>query len=59
MLVALCDALDVEMNDLITSTAIDAKTTRRRKASGETTRLADLSDYRPVRTQRNTPRPLS
>lgn len=52
MLVALCDALDVEMNDLITFTAIDAKTTRRRKVSGETTGgLADLSDYRPVRAR--------
>ncbi|MFL0409732.1 helix-turn-helix domain-containing protein [Microbacterium paludicola] len=49
MLVALCDALDVEMNDLITYTAVDAKTVRRRKASGDD--IPDMSDYRPVRAR--------
>lgn len=49
MLVALCDALDVEMNDLITYTAVDAKAVRRRKASGGG--IPDMSDYRPVRAR--------
>lgn len=51
LLVALCDALDVEMNDLITFTAVEAKTVRHRKASGESSELADLNDYRPVRAR--------
>ncbi|WP_431779132.1 helix-turn-helix domain-containing protein [Microbacterium aurantiacum] len=52
MLVALCDALDVEMNDLITYTAVDAKTTRRRRtAVNGADGLADLNDYRPVRAR--------
>ncbi|QAY61192.1 XRE family transcriptional regulator [Microbacterium protaetiae] len=50
MLVALCDALDVEMNDLITFTATDVKTVRHRKASGDSG-VADLRDYRPVRAR--------
>jgi len=49
MLVALCDALDVTPNDLITYTAIDAKTIRQRKAAGD--QLPDLRDYRPVRAR--------
>lgn len=52
MLVALCDALDVEMNDLITFTAADVKTVRHRKASGDGNNgVADLRDYRPVRAR--------
>lgn len=52
MLVALFDALDVEMNDLITFTAVDVKTVRHRKASGDGNRgVADLRDYRPVRAR--------
>ena len=49
VLVALCDALDVTPNDLITYTATDAKTIRRRIASGE--QLPDLHHYRPVRAR--------
>lgn len=50
MLVALCDALDVTPNDLITYIAADAKTVRhRRKAAGDD--LPDLRDYRPVRAR--------
>lgn len=52
MLVALCDALDVEMNDLITFTAVDVKTVRHRKVSGDGNNgVADLRDYRPVRAR--------
>jgi DNA-binding Xre family transcriptional regulator len=48
--VALCDALDVTPNDLITYTATDAKTVRqRRKASGDD--IPDLRQYRPVRAR--------
>jgi|SRR5580698_10178304 DNA-binding Xre family transcriptional regulator len=50
VLVALCDALDVTPNDLITYTATDAKTVRqRRKASGDD--IPDLRQYRPVRAR--------
>jgi DNA-binding Xre family transcriptional regulator len=50
VLVALCDALDVTPNDLITYTATDARTVRqRRKASGDD--LPDLRQYRPVRAR--------
>lgn len=50
VLVALCDALDVTPNDLITYTASDAKTVRHhRAASGE--QLPDLRTYRPVRAR--------
>ena len=50
VLVALCDALDVTPNDLITYTATDAKTVRqRRKASGDG--IPDLRQYRPVRAR--------
>ncbi|WP_154605406.1 helix-turn-helix domain-containing protein [Arthrobacter sp. AQ5-05] len=48
VLVALCDALDVTPNDLITYTASDARTLRdRRKAAGDD--LPDLHTYRPIR----------
>lgn len=50
MLVALCDVLDVTPNDLITYTAHDAKTTRR-KAAGDDGSVRDLRDYRPVRAR--------
>lgn len=50
VLVALCDALDVTPNDLITYTATDARTVRqRRKASGDD--VPDLAQYRPVRAR--------
>lgn len=50
VLVALCDALDVTPNDLITYTAADARTVRqRRQASGD--ELPDLRRYRPVRAR--------
>lgn len=51
MLVALCDALDVTPNDLITYTAHDAKTIRSRKAAGDDGSVRDLRDYRPVRAR--------
>ncbi|WP_422933116.1 helix-turn-helix domain-containing protein [Sinomonas sp. P47F7] len=50
VLVALCDALDVTPNDLITYTATDAKTVRQpRKAAGD--EIPDLRQYRPVRAR--------
>jgi DNA-binding Xre family transcriptional regulator len=50
VLVALCDALDVTPNDLITYTATDTKTVRHhRKAAGED--IPDMSHYRPVRAR--------
>jgi DNA-binding Xre family transcriptional regulator len=50
VLVALCDALDVTPNDLITYTATDTKTIRhRRTATGE--QLPELRSYRPVRAR--------
>lgn len=50
VLLALCDALDVTPNDLITYTATDARTIRhRRTATGD--RLPDLHHYRPVRAR--------
>lgn len=50
VLVALCDALDVTPNDLITYTATDARIVRqRRKASGDD--IPDLRQYRPVRAR--------
>lgn len=50
VLVALCDALDVTPNDLITYTATDARTRRQQKAaSGDN--VADLRGFRPVRAR--------
>ncbi|MBU8869187.1 helix-turn-helix domain-containing protein [Paenarthrobacter aromaticivorans] len=49
VLVALCDALDVTPNDLITYSAAEAKTIRHRKAAGED--IPDLRNYRPVRAR--------
>ncbi|WP_142062314.1 helix-turn-helix transcriptional regulator [Pseudarthrobacter sp. B4EP4b] len=50
VLVALCDALDVTPNDLITYTATDTKTVRQhRKAAGED--IPDMRNYRPVRAR--------
>lgn len=49
VLVALCDALDVTPNDLITYSATEAKTIRHRMAAGED--IPDLHNYRPVRAR--------
>ncbi|MFJ4169557.1 helix-turn-helix domain-containing protein [Paenarthrobacter sp. NPDC089714] len=49
VLVALCDALDVTPNDLITYSATETKTIRHRKAAGED--IPDLHNYRPVRAR--------
>ncbi|UVE95393.1 helix-turn-helix transcriptional regulator [Dietzia sp. B32] len=50
VLVALCDALNVTPNDLITYTAADARTRRQHQvASGED--VADLRHLRPVRAR--------
>lgn len=50
VLVAVCDALEVTPNDLITYTATDAKTSRQhRAAAGDD--LPDLRHYRPVRAR--------
>lgn len=50
VLVALCDALDVTPNDLITYTVTDAKTLRQRSnATGQN--LPELRQYRPVRAR--------
>jgi DNA-binding Xre family transcriptional regulator len=50
VLVALCDALDVTPNDLITYTATDTKTIRhhRKTATGD---VPDMRNYRPVRAR--------
>lgn len=50
VLVALCDALDVSPNDLITYAVTDAKTLRKRSnATGQN--LPELRQYRPVRAR--------
>lgn len=49
LLVALADALDVTLDDLITFTARDARTIRTRRAAGDG--LPDIRDYRPVRAR--------
>ncbi|MCC6855251.1 MAG: helix-turn-helix transcriptional regulator [Microbacteriaceae bacterium] len=49
LLVALADALEVSIDDLVTFTAHDAKSIRTRRAAGNG--LPDLRDYRPVRAR--------
>ena len=49
VLVALCDILHCEVNDLVTFTATDARTVRTKHAVGEN--LPDLHNYRPVRAR--------
>lgn len=49
LLVALADALDVGIDELVTFTAHDAKTIRTRRAAGDG--LPDIRDYRPVRAR--------
>ena len=49
VLVALCDVLHCEVNDLVTFTATDARTVRDRQAVGED--LPELRNYRPVRAR--------
>lgn len=49
MLVALADALDVSLDELITYTARDARTIRAKRAAGD--RLPDIRDYRPTRAR--------
>lgn len=51
VLTALCDIFHCEANDLVTYTAIDARTNRHKKAAGEGIDIPDLSQYRPVRTR--------
>lgn len=49
LLVALADALDVTLDDLITFTAHDSKSIRTRRAAGDG--LPDIRDHRPVRAR--------
>jgi len=49
VLVALCDILHCEVNDLVTFTAANARTVRSKQAVGE--HLPDLHNYRPVRAR--------
>jgi DNA-binding Xre family transcriptional regulator len=50
VLAALCDVFSVEMNELITYTSSDVRTTRR-KASGDGTDVPLIEAYRPVRAR--------
>lgn len=49
VLVALCDILHCEVNDLVTFTATDARTVRTKQAVGQN--IPDLRNYRPVRAR--------
>jgi DNA-binding Xre family transcriptional regulator len=49
LLVALADALDVTLDDLVTFTAHDARTIRTRRAAGSG--LPDIRDHKPVRAR--------
>ncbi len=49
LLVALADALDVGIEELVTFTGHDTKTIRTRRAAGDG--LPDIRDYRPVRAR--------
>lgn len=50
VLAALCDVFGVEMNELVTYTSAEVKTTRRR-AAGDGTDVPLLEAYRPVRAR--------
>jgi DNA-binding Xre family transcriptional regulator len=50
VLVALCDVFGVEMNELITYTSTEVKTSRR-KVAGDADELPLLEAYRPVRAR--------
>ena len=49
VLVALCDILHCELNDLVTFTATDSRTVRTKKAVGDN--IPELRNYRPVRAR--------
>ncbi|MFC5791568.1 XRE family transcriptional regulator [Agromyces tardus] len=51
VLVALCDILHCEVNDLVTFTATDARTMRRKTAANGGPDIPDLRNYRPVRAR--------
>lgn len=50
VLAALCDVFGVEMNELVTYTSSEVRTTRR-KASGDSTDVPLIEAYRPVRAR--------
>lgn len=51
VLAALCDIFHCEANDLLTYTAVDARTIRAKKAASDSTGVPDLRNYRPVRAR--------
>lgn len=51
VLAALCDILKVEANEILTYTATDARTQRRRTAVGDGTDVPLMAAYRPVRAR--------
>jgi DNA-binding Xre family transcriptional regulator len=50
-LAALCDIFHCEASDLITFTAVDARTSRQKRAANEDAGVPDLRNYRPVRAR--------
>ncbi|MFD5864113.1 helix-turn-helix domain-containing protein [Agromyces sp. NPDC127015] len=51
VLVALCDILHCEVNDLVTFTATETRTIRRKTAANGSPDIPDLRNYRPVRAR--------
>ena len=51
VLVALCDILQCEVNDLVTFTAVDTRTIRQKRAANGHPDVPDLRNYRPVRAR--------
>lgn len=51
VLVALCDILHCEVNDLVTFTATDARTVRQKRVAAGDPGVPDLRNYRPVRAR--------
>jgi len=51
VLAALCDILHCEVSDLVTFTATDARTARKKTAGNGRPEVPDLRNYRPVRAR--------
>lgn len=51
VLAALCDIFHCEVNDLLTFTAVDARTSRQKRAANDGAGVPDLRNYRPVRAR--------